>query len=319
MVRVKRSRRLALPKYVCSLDLETTKTSFDTPGRSTLLFVGTREYFRDGRGFKCRPHKVWMPDDLPALQSYLSGFKGLILGHNILKFDYQVLRPHVRLEGVIEKTVDTLALCWWRRWHTHFDPAPDILRYISWRVGPELGKLGLDNLGRRNLRSGKTMDPKMMQRTWLKDREAVFKYNAQDCALAFRLWLRMVQRQRISIMPGVGFVLSPEGAWIATGQAPWVRFSDWDVWRSIEFLQAEPGEPDWLPMKRCPRCGDWKNWRRFDEISSGSDWTDGQIAEWMTGTWGTAYCGACGLVMDWDDGEVSFDLEAKPFVRTVRA
>lgn len=103
------------PKKVCVLDLETSQLIRGEPERTPLAFVGTMIYeLRDER-YRQGPHRYFLPDELGDLEELLRDFEGVVLGHNILNFDYEVLKTHIYLEGVRERTVDTLGFLYEKR------------------------------------------------------------------------------------------------------------------------------------------------------------------------------------------------------------
>lgn len=52
--------------------------------------------------------QVPMSTDFLALQQRLDSLLGPIIGHNLFNFDYLVLRRHLNLEHIVEKSADTL-------------------------------------------------------------------------------------------------------------------------------------------------------------------------------------------------------------------
>jgi hypothetical protein len=58
----------------------------------------------------------------------------------------------------------------------------------------------------------------------------------------------------------------------------------------------------YIPFDVCPYCGS-KMLEKFDELSEGmriDGMTEGQLAEYMVGTWGTVYCLNCGRSIDYE-------------------
>jgi hypothetical protein len=124
---------IGLPKRICILDIETEETKFKSPEKSKLAFVGIKvftlhngryyphkhEYYlpkqislcfnTENANVSVHKHKCYPPNQISVLERFLKEFSGIIIGHNILQFDYRVLRSLISLEGVVEKTVDTLA------------------------------------------------------------------------------------------------------------------------------------------------------------------------------------------------------------------
>src|SRR5260370_1943452 len=99
-----------LPKVVCVLDLETSGKDALKPDRADLAVVGLKVYTWDGQLKAYLPglYEHYAPTDFLALQQRLDGLLGPIIGHNIFNFDYLVLRRHLNLEQVVEKSADTL-------------------------------------------------------------------------------------------------------------------------------------------------------------------------------------------------------------------
>lgn len=96
-----------LPGKVCVLDLETSKLVRCEPEKTALAFVGTLIYeLRDG-SYHPGPHWCFLPDELDELEVLLKSFAGVVLGHNIINFDYEVLKPHISLEGQVP-----IRYCW---------------------------------------------------------------------------------------------------------------------------------------------------------------------------------------------------------------
>jgi len=173
-----------LPKVVCALDLETSGPNAIKPDRADLAIVGLKTYNWDEQQ-KCYlegPYEHYAPTDFFALQQRLNELPGPIIGHNLFNFDYLVLRRHLNLEGIVEKTVDTL----------HFLYEQD--------GGGEDGSLyGLDKLARENFGESKTAKgstvPKLLKEGRLAE---VLAYNERDCDLTFRVWWKMVSERHIS-------------------------------------------------------------------------------------------------------------------------
>lgn len=172
------------PKVVCVLDLETSGPNPLTPDRAILAVVGIKVYTWDEKqkGYLPGLYEHYVPTDFPALQQRLDGLPGPIVGHNLFGFDYRVMRRHLNLEHVIEKSVDTL----------HF--------LYEHGGGGENGSLhGLEKLDKENFGEGKTEKgstiPKLLKEGRLAE---VLAYNERDCDLTFRIWWKMVSERHIS-------------------------------------------------------------------------------------------------------------------------
>jgi hypothetical protein len=173
-----------LPKVVCALDLETSGPNAIKPDRADLAVVGLKVYTwnEQQQGYLPGPYEHYTPTDFPALQQRLDKFPGPIIGHNLFNFDFLVLRRHLNLERVIEKSADTLHLLY------------------ELGGGGEDGSLyGLDKLAKENFGEGKTTKastiPKLLKEGKLAE---VLVYNERDCDLTFRLWWKMVSERHVS-------------------------------------------------------------------------------------------------------------------------
>jgi hypothetical protein len=176
--------RSTLPQVICVLDLETSGKHALAPDRVDLAVVGLKVYTWDGQrqAYLPGPYEHYAPPDFLALQRRLDELPGPIIGHNLFNFDYLVLRRHLNLEHIVEKSADTL----------HFLYEQD--------GGGEDGALySLDKLARENLGEGKTAKgstvPQLLKEGKLAE---VLAYNERDCDLTFRLWWKMVSERHVS-------------------------------------------------------------------------------------------------------------------------
>jgi hypothetical protein len=197
----------ALPERVCVLDLETARLIDGEPAETPLAFVGTMVCeLRAGSGdYAPGPHRVYLPGDLPGLFTRLEAFEGIVLGHNVLNFDYEVLFPEAPPVGgppwLVGKTVDTLAFLYERR-VAGPELCPPDEPYPPVVVGAEaLSGLSLDNLARRNLGTGgKAVSGRSIPKMWREGRrEEVIAYNRRDLELTFGLWRHMVSGHPVEI------------------------------------------------------------------------------------------------------------------------
>jgi len=163
------------------LDLETELTKFKTPEKSKLAFAGIKVYtLHNKRYYPCK-HKYYLPNQIAELEKFLKNFPGIIVGHNILQFDYRVLRPLISLKDVIKKTIDTLAFL-------HGKNSNDFLG------------LSLDNLSKENLGKGKTLKGKSISELWRKGKhKKVIEYNENDCILTYKLWWHLLNKKYLCL------------------------------------------------------------------------------------------------------------------------
>ncbi len=138
---------------------------------TSLKEIATRNRFR----------LFFFPDEehMKLLEGGLQNVPDLIIGHNILGFDYKALKKHISLRKIIEKSVDTLDLlaskCKGKRW-----------------------KLSLDSLSKLNLGKGKKLKGASIPALWNSGKgNEVIAYNITDCILTFELWFHMIQKQLV--------------------------------------------------------------------------------------------------------------------------
>ena len=170
-----------LPKEICSLDIETWKTSFKKPEKSELAVAGVAIYRLHEEKYISRGYRAYTIDEIDHLGKFLTGFPGVIIGHNILEFDYRVLRRWIDLDGVIEKTVDTLLFLWMKK-------------------NRLAGGLGLRNLSELNLRRTKGDLGQDVGKLWKAgEREQVIQYNRKDCWVTKDLWWHLLTRRSVNL------------------------------------------------------------------------------------------------------------------------
>ncbi len=296
--------RYTLPEQICSLDIETERTNFKHPESSKLIFAGLRAYSLHKGRYYPRKHLVFFPAQLKELELFLKRFQGIIIGHNILQFDYRVLRPLLFLDGVIEKSVDTLAFLYNKK--------------------NDFCGLSLGNLAQLNLGKSKTLDGKSISDYWHRGkRKAVVEYNNNDCILAKGIWWWLLSERyidasyfdykRYKVINKI-FTVSIRDCEQLTGKKPLFNFKNWTkkierdgyvldqkerrIYLDINWFDMS----DSVPFDKCPKCKSPKlrklNLPRNSE--SENHMTEGQLAEYMAGTWGTVYCLTCGYLEDYE-------------------
>ena len=209
-----------LPTRVCSLDIETERTSFKTPEKSKLLFVGILTYtFRRNRYFPGR-YRYFLPDQMKELETFLRNFSGIIIGHNLLHFDYRVLRPFFSLNGIPEKTVDTLL-------------------FLHRKSLGQFSGLSLKALAKENLTRLRKMNlGNRISRTWhSRYRLKAIEYNKMDCRLTMAVWSKMVHERQIQVpyvqMPaglvfGGPITITTKDLRYLLGKSPRFSFNSWE-------------------------------------------------------------------------------------------
>lgn len=209
-----------LPAKVCSLDIETERTSFKTPEKSKLLFVGILTYtFKRNRYFPGK-YRYFLPDQMKELETFLRDFSGIIIGHNLLHFDYRVLRSFFSFNGIPEKTVDTLLFLHRKS-----------LGQFSGLSLKALAKENLTRLRKMNLSSN-------ISRTWhSRYRQKAIEYNKMDCRLTMAVWSKMVHERQIQvpylqISAGLVFggpiTITTKDLQYLLGKSPIFSFKSWE-------------------------------------------------------------------------------------------
>lgn len=171
-----------LPTRVCSLDIETERTSFKTPEKSKLLFVGILTYtLRHSRYFPGK-YQYFLPHQMKELEAFLRNFSGIIIGHNLLHFDYRVLHPFFSLNEISKKTVDTLL-------------------FLHRKSSGRFSGLSLRDLADTNLkRLRKIYLNGSISKTWHSQyRQKAVEYNKMDCRLTMAIWSKMVRERQIHV------------------------------------------------------------------------------------------------------------------------
>ena len=213
---------LKLPKIVWILDIETTDTKLPKKRQDASVgIVGVLPYKLEGSRYKKQIPIIFFPDEehMKLLEDVLQNVPDLIVGHNILGFDYKVLKKHISLRKIIEKSVDTLDLlaskCKGKRW-----------------------KLSLDSLSKLNLGKGKKLKGASIPALWNSGKgNEVVAYNITDCILTFELWLHMIQKQLV-ILDDKEYAeewqnfrrklkISPRDLQILVGQSNPVSYMSW--------------------------------------------------------------------------------------------
>lgn len=204
-----------LPAKLLSFDIETFHTSFRRPDKSKVLLAGALEYrlVKSTLTYRKIKYRHFLADQMQELNDFLNSFDGIILGHNLLDFDYRVLEKHIDLARVIPKTIDTLA-------------------FIYNRHSYQKGGISLDNLAQKNLGKCKTISGKYISEIWNAGREnEIIEYNKNDCALTKDIWWHMVTHGSITTSPkyfgGEPVFLEPEDYPCLLGLKSQLSFDQW--------------------------------------------------------------------------------------------
>jgi hypothetical protein len=163
------------PLQICILDIETDEDAVRNPEGCVVFVVGVKTFVLREGSYQAAQYKWYSPKEFADLAGFLHSFNGLIIGHNIFEFDYRTIRLSLSLDGVLEKTVDTLDF---------------LRRKIKKR---RKGLLSLDSLSRANLGKSKTLDGESAPKLWRQGRyDEVIAYNENDCLLTMELWQHFV-------------------------------------------------------------------------------------------------------------------------------
>ena len=199
--------KVGLPQKLAVLDIETA-TIRKPPERCEFAVAGVEVYVRHGKSYRSNGYTPYYQPDLPDLETFLQSFPGIIIGHNILDFDFRVLRGHISLEGVIEKTVDTL-------W------------FLRQKDKEGWASLSLDSLSKKNFGKGKVTHSSKIPSLWQEgERKLVLDYNRKDCQLTYKLWWRMVHKRSLLTNSPVISILAKDVASL-TARKPAISYAAW--------------------------------------------------------------------------------------------
>lgn len=174
---MKKNSTISLPSEICVLDVETEQVEFQNPEGCILAFVGVKTFVLSEGSYQPQEYRYFLADDVTALEQFLRTFDGLIIGHNIFAFDYRTLRTRLSLDGVVERTADTL-------------------EFLLSKNRQRLAGLKLDHLCRANFGKGKTLDGASTPELWRQGRrDEVIAYNENDCILTMELWQHLVMKR----------------------------------------------------------------------------------------------------------------------------
>jgi len=138
--------------------------------------VGVIPFFRDPTGcFQRGEYRNFRRTELSELHALLLSFDGLILGQNLFNFDYRVLRPHISLQGIVEKTLD-------------------LYFFLDSIDSQKRARLSLEVLAQCNLRTRKLSINSDIPALWRAGRiRQVLRRNERDCDLVAELWMKLIR------------------------------------------------------------------------------------------------------------------------------
>lgn len=290
------NRKKEMPNKLCVLDIELEKFNKEFPEKSEIAFAGIGVYsLRNGRYY---PHKYkyYLKSQIKDLEKALSEFPGIIIGHNIFAFDYRVLSQLISLNGIIEKSVDTLA-------------------FLYHKNNNDFQGIALDNLSQINLGKSKTLHHEAIE-LWNKGKqEKVIEYNKNDIYLTQKLWLMLLKEQTVRIN-NINIHVSDDDIPFLTGKKSFFTFQSWK--KKLEedgyildkkekgYIEKEYlgvpflGDSSAIPFDKCPHCQAPREMlEKFDDEDF-SVMTDGEAADYEAGTWGTIRCLKCGRWIDYE-------------------
>jgi predicted nucleic-acid-binding Zn-ribbon protein len=329
MATTKSKMQIKPPNKICILDIETERTVFKAPEKSKLAFVGIKEYtLHHERYFPCK-HRWYLPEHSSKLELFLKNYSGIIIGHNILQFDYRVLRPLISLDGIVDKTVDTLV-------------------FLYKKNGKKFKGLSLNNICSVNFGKCKTIKGKFISELWRKGKKKeVIKYNENDCILTKTLWCHLVNGRSLKVptlrpkypnnssyekfclkskffqaldgKPVYNYSEAKKTLNVSSHDFKYLiakkslfTFKDWEnkIDRDGYILEKQERKyyldknafdmSGFIPFNQCPKCGS-ENLEKHDELEKwGEHMSEGQLAEYVAGTWGSVFCLDCGWSDDYE-------------------
>jgi hypothetical protein len=177
---------LTLPKKILVLDLETENCDFADMKNSSISCVCAIPYkLKRGKYEKGKPLVFLNSEgDLKKLSKILADPSFFIVGHNLFKFDYAILKNVMPLHDVIERTIDTFAL-------------------LHAKAKGKKNGLGLANLSWLNFKLKKHKASRNLCQLWKAGKtKDVIRHCVKDCELTFKLWYLMVTRRIVKIDTG---------------------------------------------------------------------------------------------------------------------
>lgn len=217
-----------------------------------------------------------------------------IIGYNILDFDYLVLKKYgLKIKNISKKTFD-------------------IFDFIKKETGEwiSLDSLSMENLGRGKLFKGKEMvDLKKadLYKGCKADVQNTKELYDMFCTKKLK-YKHLTSAWKQNHLPTdddllMGFSrgelrdMYPKGK---EGDCIYNHIfgyeNDGYDYENMGYDTIGEGEYH-DPLKKCPKCGG-DNLEKFDEDTE--DMTDGQMAEYMNGSWGTFECLDCKEHIDWE-------------------
>jgi len=208
-----------LPDQICVLDIETAelidKKADKELAKLKIAVAGVKVYALHEGTYAPQFFKYYLTQQLTELGAFLGSFPGLVIGHNILEFDYKVLRHHMPLAGIIEKTIDTLY-------------------FLCGKNGGVIKGLSLDNLSLMNFDEGKALSGKSVPEMWRNGKcDEVIRYNEIDCELTQKLWWKMVNDRSVAVNCDEdgncdAITITNEDLPSLTGRKPLFTYAAWD-------------------------------------------------------------------------------------------
>ncbi len=200
------------PRQICAFDIE---TSGKKPEICELFCAGLLVYKRAGFSWRRGKYRWFSVDQLSELGAFLHSFAGLIVGHNVFDFDYRVLRAHLSLEGIVEKTCD--------------------LRLLLHDIDHNRrARLKLESLVRLNLKRRKLYNSGKIPTLWREgQRRKVLAHNERDCELTAELWRHLLLRRKVRTSVQIGwdgefrYSLGQETLSVLAGHTPQLTHPVW--------------------------------------------------------------------------------------------
>jgi len=209
-------RASQLPRSICAFDIETAKTTIRSPEGCEIACAGALIYNRIGSSWRQADYRWFGAGELPELEKFLRRFPGLIIGYNVFDFDYRVLRPHIPLEAILEKTVDLRLIL------------------VDSLDSGRNARLSLASLARMNLGRRKLHESRKMPALWRAGkRQSVLAHNKRDCELTAELWMYLLRQRGLNTAPFVGVglplwhTLTPKALAMLAGRAQQLRYPEW--------------------------------------------------------------------------------------------
>jgi len=228
------------------LDVEAIRADWRFPEKSGIKCVTALDFDYDHKFLGGGKFLTFEEASLRLLQAKLSKHKGIIVGHNLFAYDYRVLSSRIKLNGIIEKSVD---LSTW--FEERIDPNSDLT-------------FDLQGIIKLNLGRNRTRATRHVNKLWLAGgKRQVFDQNMVDCISLVELYGQMLFNRTINVpFKKRGFSetrfrclhMNETDLDVLRGKHSYFSSKEW-----YKLIQAPANEYGWAHMLRSGQIGNCPN------------------------------------------------------------